>query len=133
PSPESDDVEAIPEIGAKSSALDFPSQVAGGGGDDAHVHAPRQVLADAAQFALLDDAQHLWLRPPRGSRLVAAMMRPSTRRGRFSPTRRSSPSWMTRSTLACARGDSSPISSRNNVPPCASSNTPGRAGRAPGE
>ena len=35
--------------------------------------------------------------------------------------------------LACARGDSSPISSRNSVPPCASSNTPASLGNRAGE
>ena len=38
------------------------------------------------------------------------------RRGAFSPRRRISCSWSTRSSLACARGDSSLTSSRNSVP-----------------
>ena len=74
-------------------------------------------------------------RPPwtssSSSRLVAATMRVSTRRGWFSPTRRISPSWIARSSLACARGESSPTSSRNSVPPSASSNRPGRSDAAP--
>ena len=61
------------------------------------------------------------------SRLVAATSRTSTRRGRFSPTRRTSPSCSTRSSLACARGDSSPTSSRNSVPPIAPPRTARRA------
>ena len=46
----------------------------------------------------------------------------------FSPRRRTSSSWSTRSSLAWTRGDSSPTSSRNSVPPSASSKRPGALG-----
>ncbi len=45
--------------------------------------------------------------------------------------RRVSPSWMTRSSFAWPRGESSPISSRNSVPPSVSSNSPARSVSAP--
>ena len=38
---------------------------------------------------------------------------------------------MARSTLACTRGDMSPISSRNSVPPSAAANRPSLAAAAP--
>src|SRR2546428_24114 len=40
------------------------------------------------------------------------------------PTRSYRRSWSTRKSFACAAGASSPISSRNSVPPAASSNRP---------
>ncbi len=51
--------------------------------------------------------------------------------GLVPPTRSSSFSWSTRSSLACRSTGSSPISSRKRVPPCASSNRPARRCRAP--
>ena len=42
-------------------AADFLPQIAVGRRDDPHVHAPGQVLADAAQLAFLNHAQHLGL------------------------------------------------------------------------
>ena len=63
--------------------------------------------------------------------MVADTIRTSIRRETFSPMRRSSPSWITRSSLACARNDSSPTSSSSSVPECASSNTPTRSATAP--
>ena len=48
----------------------------------------------------------------------------STRRGSSEPTRCTSPSSSTRSSLACTVSGSSPISSRNSVPPSASLEQP---------
>ncbi len=74
-------------------------------------------------------------RPARASspsgRFVAATMRASTRLAWFSPTLLTSPSWIARSSFACARGDNSPTSSRNSVPPSAASNSPCRSDAAP--
>ena len=50
------------------------------------------------------------------SRCVAATTRTSTRLERESPTRRSSPSWITRRSRLCTEGLASPISSRKRVP-----------------
>ena len=58
------------------------------------------------------------------SRLVAATRRKSTRTGRVPPTRSNSRSCSARSSLACRLSGSSPISSRNSVPPSASSSRP---------
>ena len=58
-------------------------------------------------------------------------MRTSTLRVRSLPTRRSSPSCSTRSSLACMPGDISPTSSRNSVPPSATSNRPRVSRSAP--
>jgi hypothetical protein len=58
--------------------------------------------------------------------LVAATMRTSTRSVRLPPTRSNSPSCSTRSSFACIAGDISPTSSRNSVPPSASSKRPSR-------
>ena len=49
------------------------------------------------------------------------------------PTRSNVPSCSTRSSLACTSMPSSPISSRNSVPPCASSKRPARAADGAGE
>ena len=66
----------------------------------------------------------------RRSRFVAATR--GRRHGEvFSPTRLTSPSWSVRRSLACARGDSSPTSSRKSVPRCDSSKTPARSATAP--
>ena len=69
----------------------------------------------------------------RRSRLAAATSRTSTVRLNVSPTRRTSCCCSTRSSFACARGDSSATSSRNSVPPSASSNRPGAVGDRAGE
>ena len=58
-------------------------------------------------------------------RLVAAMMRTSILRGRVEPSGVSSRSCRKRSSLICASCVISPISSRNSVPPSASSIRPG--------
>ena len=50
---------------------------------------------------------------------------------RVEPTRSNVPSCSTRSSLACTSMPSSPISSRNSVPPCAASNRPARVATAP--
>ena len=60
-------------------------------------------------------------------RFVAAMMRTSMRRGRVAPSGVSSRSCRKRSSLICASPVISPISSRNSVPPSASSMRPGLA------
>ena len=64
-------------------------------------------------------------------RFAAAMMRTSTRRDRVSPIRRISPSCSARSSFAWARALSSITSSRNSVPPSASSKRPARSAIAP--
>ena len=64
------------------------------------------------------------------SALVAERMRTSIRREREAPTRSTSPLSSTRSSLACCRGSSVPISSSSSVPPSASSNRPMRSVRA---
>ena len=60
----------------------------------------------------------------RRSRWVAQRTRTSTRNGSFSPTRRISPDSRNRSSLTCTLLSSSPTSSRNRVPPLATSNSP---------
>ncbi len=67
------------------------------------------------------------------SLLVAASTRTSTWIGLAPPIRVTTPSCSTRSTLACAESDMSPISSRNSVPPSACSNFPGPVGHGAGE
>ena len=47
------------------------------------------------------------------------------------PTRSTTPSWSTRSSFAWSASGASPISSRNSVPPFATSNFPGRSAMAP--
>jgi len=47
------------------------------------------------------------------------------------PTRSKRPSWSTRKSLVWSSGSRSPISSRNSVPPCASSKRPARRAVAP--
>ena len=59
------------------------------------------------------------------------MMRTSSRMGLLSPTRSITLSSRKRSSLDCAVADSSPISSRNRVPPSASSNLPALSRTAP--
>ena len=94
----------------------------GGMRDADHVEPEAQVGAEAAGRDLLVE------RPVgRGDD------RASTLRGRFSPTRRISPSCSTRSSFACARGVSSPASSRKIVPWSASSKRPGRSVDGAGE
>src|SRR2546427_6623102 len=62
-----------------------------------------------------------------GTRLVAATTRTSTWISDLPPpTRRKLPSWSTRSSLACVLESISAISSRNSVPPSASSKQPSR-------
>jgi hypothetical protein len=58
------------------------------------------------------------------SRLVAAMIRTSQATVLVPPTRTNSRSCNTRSSLTCVAAEISPISSRNSVPPSASSNRP---------
>src|SRR5881409_639949 len=65
------------------------------------------------------------------SRFVAATTRAVTATVRFPPSRVICRCSMTRSSFACAAGGSSPISSRNNVPPDAASNAPLRSAPAP--
>ena len=52
------------------------------------------------------------------------MMRTSTFTGLVAPTGVNVPSCSTRRSLTCSAGDMSPISSRKNVPPSATSNRP---------
>src|SRR6058998_78863 len=65
------------------------------------------------------------------SRFVAATTRAVTATVRFPPSRVICRCSMTRSSFACAARGSSPISSRNNVPPDAASNAPLRSAPAP--
>ena len=69
----------------------------------------------------------------RRSRLVAAIQRTSASIVCVPPTRSKRRSWSTRSSFACSSGLSSPISSRKNVPPSASSMRPRRRCRGAGE
>ena len=73
--------------------------------------------------------------PPRAprSRLVAAITRTSTRCTRSLPTRWISPCCSARSSLGWISSGSSPISSRNSVPPSATSNLPARSRCGAGE
>ena len=64
------------------------------------------------------------------SAFVADRMRTSTRRVRDEPSRSNSPAAITRSSFACCDGGTFAISSRNSVPPSASSNRPTRSARA---
>ena len=59
------------------------------------------------------------------------MTRTSTFTERAEPIGVITPSWSTRRTLACAAALMSPTSSRNSVPPSASSNLPTRSAKAP--
>ena len=63
--------------------------------------------------------------------LVAEISRMSTLIGRRAPTGSISPSCSARSSFTCASIGSSPISSRNNVPPLASTNFPACFSLAP--
>ena len=65
------------------------------------------------------------------SRLVAEIRRKSTLTGFLAPTGSISPSCSARSSFTCASSGSSPISSRNSVPPSASWNLPMRLSTAP--
>src|SRR5882724_4758832 len=66
-----------------------------------------------------------------GTRFVAATTRTSTWISDLPPpTRRKLPSWSTRRSLACVLESISAISSRNNVPPSASSKQPSRRSAA---
>ena len=56
-----DHVDAVEKIGAKTAAGDFLMQQAIGGADDASVHAPFFVIADAREMAVLQDVQQLRL------------------------------------------------------------------------
>ena len=69
----------------------------------------------------------------RRSALVAEMIRTSTRRVRDEPTRSNSPVSSTRSSLACWLSGTLAISSRNSVPPSASSKRPDAVGLGVGE
>ena len=71
-----------------------------------------------------------WLATAR-SRLLAATNLTSTGRGRVDPRRVTTRSSMARNNVACMPSGSSPISSRNTVPPLAASNRPVRAEAAP--
>ena len=64
-------------------------------------------------------------------RWVAAMTRTSTSIGSLPPTRSKRRSWSTRSNFTCIVSGTSPISSRNSVPPWACSNRPIRSRSAP--
>ncbi len=77
-----------------------------------------------------------WRKRPRPtssprSRFVAASRRTSTRRCPVAPIRSTIPSCRTRRSFTWAAGGSSPISSRNSVPPSASSKRPGLDSTAP--
>ena len=63
--------------------------------------------------------------------MVAAITRTSTSTGVVAPTRVTVPDSSARSSLGWSAGRSSPISSRNRVPPFAHSKTPGRSESAP--
>jgi len=63
--------------------------------------------------------------------LVAATTRTSIGVLVREPSRTTSRSCSTRSSLTCIDSGRSPISSRNSVPPCAASNQPGFALNAP--
>ena len=63
--------------------------------------------------------------------LVAPTIRTSTRTGRDDPIRVTSPYSTARNSLSCAPMLNVPSSSKNNVPPSASSNRPSRARVAP--
>ena len=65
------------------------------------------------------------------SRLVAEISRKLTLTGFLAPTGSISPSCSARSSFTCASSGSSPISSRNSVPPSASWNLPMRLSTAP--
>ena len=65
------------------------------------------------------------------SLFVAAITRTSSKRGLLLPTRLNPPLSITRRSLTWASKGSSPISSRNSVPPSAASNLPIRVAFAP--
>src|SRR5581483_6106722 len=54
--------EAVVEVPAEAAAFDFLTQVAIGGGDYPGIDAAGRVLADAFEFALLEDAEQLGLK-----------------------------------------------------------------------
>ena len=85
-----------------------------------------RVDAEQQVFAEVAGRDHLsrW-------RCVAQTTRTSTLMLLLSPTRRISRLSSTRSSLACIDLGSSPISSRNSVPPSATSNSPTRCSSAP--
>ena len=117
-----------------------PADLAGGEGQEV-ISEERDVLlafAEGRQFdrehtqpvvQVLAEPAGLGLRPE-----IAVRRRDQPHvhpRVRSSPTRSSSPSWRTRSSLAWSSSGISPISSRNSVPPSASSNRPARSRTAP--
>ncbi len=87
-----DDREAVEEIGAEAPGVDLATQVAVGGGDDAHVDALDALAADAADLALAQGAQQLGLQLQRQlPQLVeedGAAVRPLERALRDRPWRR---------------------------------------------
>ncbi len=95
----------------------------GGMRDVDHVQPVVEVVAEAA-------LAHLGLRG-RGASPRSRARRPGSRS--LPPTRKKRRSCSTRSRSTCSLGEMSPISSRNSVPPSASSNLPFFCATAPGE
>ena len=60
-----DDIQAIQQIFAERVLFDHVGEIAIGRGDDAHVRAPRDRVADAFVFAILDEAQQFRLQRKR--------------------------------------------------------------------
>ena len=89
--------------------------------DREHVDAVPEILAERAARGPS--------RRGRGASRRSRGRRP--RAARVPPTRSNTPSWSTRSRRTCAASGSSPISSRNSVPPSARSNQPRRCAAAP--
>ena len=56
-----DHVDAVKKISAKAATRDFLMQQAIGGADDARVHAPFLLVADAREMTILQDVQQLCL------------------------------------------------------------------------
>ena len=96
----------------------------------------RSLSGGMTRVAPLRRKNRSWRNVPRvislsRSRLVAAMKRTSSGRGLSPPTRSTTRSSMTRSSLTWIEWGSSPTSSRNTVPPSAVSSRPGLAAIAP--
>ena len=92
---------------------------------------PVQAYRNAARALAAETGAFLTI--SRRSRLVAQRTRTSTRNGSFSPTRRISPDSRNRSSLTWTLLSSSPTSSRNRVPPLATSKSPLRSRVGAGE
>src|ERR1051326_847356 len=124
--------ESKEQVAAKLTAFDCALQVFICRRDDANIDGDGRAPADSIDHLFLDRAQHSPPRAPLFNSLFAAATRqPSTATGARPPIRSTTFSSIARNSLPCTPSGNSPISSRNTVPPAASSNFPWRRSFAP--